>query len=184
MDVPRVSSLAAGIQAASAVLAVTDQDMVNVSVVMDAKRLNPAICTVCRLFDTNLGAHISRFLEVHSVLSASELAAPVFLSAVLQDAAIGQFDFRGLSLSIDEAGPDCSTDGAMVIAASDRDGQLMNSEEANEPSATKLCLKDMGKTAAPSRAAGPLSLARCTSVRSTCVRAMNHDDWRRGHALT
>jgi voltage-gated potassium channel Kch len=76
----------AGIEHASAVLAVTDQDLVNISVVMDARRLNPRIRTVCRLFDRNLGVQLSDALGIDHVLSASELAAPVFVNAALSRA--------------------------------------------------------------------------------------------------
>lgn len=75
----------AGIQDASAILAVTDQDLVNVSVVMDARRLNPNVRIVCRLFDTNLGKHISEAFGVSQVFSTSELAAPAFIGSFAED---------------------------------------------------------------------------------------------------
>src|SRR5215469_4441455 len=74
--------LQAGIREACAVLAVTDQDLVNVSVVMDARRLNPTVRIVCRLFDVTLSQYIATEFDVAQVFSASELAAPVFTDLV------------------------------------------------------------------------------------------------------
>lgn len=83
----------AGVQDASSILAVTDQDLVNVSVVMDARRLSPKIRIVCRLFDTNLGKHISEAFDVSQIFSTSELAAPAFIGAFAQDGAIARLNF-------------------------------------------------------------------------------------------
>src|SRR5262245_48225848 len=47
--------LAAGIERARAILALTDEDMTNVSIALDAQRMNPAIRVVVRVFDQELG---------------------------------------------------------------------------------------------------------------------------------
>ncbi len=95
--------LKAGIQQASAILAVTDQDLVNVSVVMDARRLNSKIRIVCRLFDTDLGKHISEAFAVSHVFSTSELAAPIFCSAVEQNQTLAKFNLGNSHFRITES---------------------------------------------------------------------------------
>lgn len=73
----------AGIRTARAIIAATDNDMVNLSVAMDARRINSAIVIITRLFDTSLAPHIEKALDLRKALSASSLAAPVFASAAL-----------------------------------------------------------------------------------------------------
>lgn len=78
----------AGIQRAIGIIVATDQDIVNVSIAMDARRLNASIRIVCRMFDTNLGRHIQESFGVTQVFSTSELATPAFVEA-LQQQSIG-----------------------------------------------------------------------------------------------
>lgn len=85
----------AGIKQAKAILALTDQDMVNVSIAIDARSLNPSIKIICRMFDTLLGQHISGAFNVQQVFSTSELAAPIFASSTFGTSAIAQFNFNG-----------------------------------------------------------------------------------------
>lgn len=93
----------AGIESASAILATTDQDLVNVSVAMDSRRLNPKIKIICRLFDTNLGKHISEAFNVSQVFSTSEIAAPAFCDAVENDRSLYRFNFQGHQLKLSES---------------------------------------------------------------------------------
>ena len=73
----------AGIQRATAILAVTDDDLANVSVALDARRLNPKITIVARVFDQRLATRLEESVEIDRVLSASALAAPAFVAAAL-----------------------------------------------------------------------------------------------------
>jgi Trk K+ transport system NAD-binding subunit len=75
----------AGIERAKAVIAVTDDDLTNVSIALDARRLNPKIAIVIRLFDQDLAVHLEKSMDIRRVLSASALAAPAFLAAALGD---------------------------------------------------------------------------------------------------
>ncbi len=149
----------AGIQAASAVLAVTDQDLVNISVVMDARRLNPRIRTVCRLFDTNLAPHISNVLGVNQVLSASDIAAPVFISAVVHHAAIARFTYQGQSLSIEEAAPGRVPDGATVLASVVPGERLLGGADSPSSVTATLCLTEAPRAAESSAAPAMFSSA-------------------------
>jgi Trk K+ transport system NAD-binding subunit len=75
----------AGIERAKAVIAVTNDDLANVSIALDARRLNPNVAIVIRLFDQDLAAHLEKSMHIRRVLSASGLAAPAFLAATLGD---------------------------------------------------------------------------------------------------
>lgn len=93
----------AGIRTADSIIAATDDDMVNLSVAMDARRLKPGIATVIRLFDTGLAPHIQNALNLRKALSTSFLAAPVFASAAIGHNVAGYFSVGGRSYAIFES---------------------------------------------------------------------------------
>ncbi|MGA1133296.1 MAG: potassium channel family protein [Prochlorotrichaceae cyanobacterium] len=65
-------------------------DTLNLSILMQARILNPRIQVINRLFNSSLGEQLDRTLENHVTLSVSKLAAPVFSFAALGNLAIGQ----------------------------------------------------------------------------------------------
>lgn len=73
----------AGIAGAKAIIAVTDDDVVNLSTGLRTKRAHPGCRTVLRIFDSHLAEKLQRNLEVDAVLCTSSAAAPTFLGAVL-----------------------------------------------------------------------------------------------------
>lgn len=79
--------LQAGITDAKAVLVVTDDDLANLSIALDARRMNPQAAVVVRQFDQDLAIHLEQSIEIDRALSASALAAPPFVAAVLGMAA-------------------------------------------------------------------------------------------------
>lgn len=92
----------AGIKDAKAILALTDQDMVNVSIVMDARNLNPTIKIIARMLDTKLGKHISDAFGVHQIFSTSKIAAPIFTRSIYDISTIAQFDINDENFFISE----------------------------------------------------------------------------------
>jgi len=86
---------AAGIQRATCILAVTNDDLTNVSIALDARRMNPAIGVVVRLFDQKLAAHFEHSARINRALSTSALAAPAFVAAALGSAVRGAFEIDG-----------------------------------------------------------------------------------------
>lgn len=92
----------AGIKEAKAILVMTDQDIVNVAIAMDARKLNPQIKIILRMFDNELGAHITKALDLHQVFSTSELAAPIFASGIFDKSAIAQFKMKGKEYLVSE----------------------------------------------------------------------------------
>ncbi len=75
--------LKAGVKKARAIIVVTDDDLSNVAIALDAKRLNPGITIVVRMFDQALAAHLEKTALIDRALSGSALGVPIFISAAL-----------------------------------------------------------------------------------------------------
>ena len=73
----------AGIGRADAVLAVTDDEAVNLEIALVAKNANPDVRVVARLFDHDLAARVERRLQLGATRSVSMLAAPAFAAAAV-----------------------------------------------------------------------------------------------------
>ncbi len=74
-----------GIVRAKAVVCTTDDDLANLEIALDAKRMNPGIRVVMRMFDQRLAAKVGGAMGLDESFSTSALAAPVFaLSARLR----------------------------------------------------------------------------------------------------
>lgn len=73
----------AGIARAYAVLAVTDDEAVNLEIGLLAKAANPGVRVVSRLFDHDLASRVERRLDLGASRSVSMLAAPAFAAAAL-----------------------------------------------------------------------------------------------------
>lgn len=68
----------AGLRDAEAFVACTGNDQVNLEAIMRVRDMNPDIRIVARVWDDQFAQQIRRFMNVQSVLSSSELSAPVF----------------------------------------------------------------------------------------------------------
>ena len=80
----------AGLREASAVLAVTDNDAVNLSIGLRAKRENPDARIVLRMFDPRLADKMKQSMGLDAVLSTSGISAPSFVAcALMPDAVAG-----------------------------------------------------------------------------------------------
>ncbi|MBP2415609.1 NAD-binding protein [Microlunatus capsulatus] len=73
----------AGIARAVAVVAVTDDEAVNLEIALVARDVNPRVRVVTRMFDHELAARVERRLELGTTRSVSMLAAPAFAAAAL-----------------------------------------------------------------------------------------------------
>lgn len=67
----------AGISTARAVIIATNDDMANLEVALDSRRLNPDIRVIMRLFEQSIAQKISNAFLVDVAFSASTLAAPM-----------------------------------------------------------------------------------------------------------
>jgi voltage-gated potassium channel Kch len=82
----------ANIATAKAIIITTHDDLTNISIALDARRLNPQIAVVVRLFDLELGAHLEQDAGIQRALSTSALAAPAFVGAALGNTTRGSFE--------------------------------------------------------------------------------------------
>ncbi len=69
--------IAAGVERARAVVCATDDDLANLEVAIDAKRMNPSVRVVMRMFDQRLAGKVGAALEVDRTFSTSALSAPL-----------------------------------------------------------------------------------------------------------
>ncbi|BAZ19973.1 TrkA domain-containing protein [Kalymmatonema gypsitolerans NIES-4073] len=81
---------AAGIQQAHTLVIAGPDDELNLSIMMQARVLNPRIRIINRFFNTNLGDRLDQTVPNHLSMSVAGLAAPVFTFAALGNQAIGQ----------------------------------------------------------------------------------------------
>ena len=92
----------AGIDRAAAVFAVTDDDLTNVSIALDARRLNPKVVVIVRIFDQRLASHFEKAAHIDRGMSASALVMPAFVAAALGGTVRGSFEAGGVRWTLDE----------------------------------------------------------------------------------
>ena len=120
----------ASIDRASCLLAVTDDDLVNISACLQAKAANPGIRTVARIFDETVADHAGPSLGVDRVVSASRVAASAFVGAALDGRAprrlvLGELELVAFRHDFGAAVPDEATvtawraEGVHLVAVDD-----------------------------------------------------------------
>jgi Trk K+ transport system NAD-binding subunit len=73
----------AGVREARAIVAASGDDAVNLGIVLEARTLNGGIRTVARMFDPELARKMERGMGIDAVMSASAIAAPMFVASAL-----------------------------------------------------------------------------------------------------
>lgn len=71
----------AGIQAAESIIPCTNDDLTNLSIALQARRLAPDIKVVLRMFDTQMAENVRSGFDIHTAFSIPELSAPAFAAA-------------------------------------------------------------------------------------------------------
>ena len=92
----------AGLDQAKALIAATDNDLVNVTIALHARKTAPEVPVVVRLFDQNLAGHLRSSLGIRQGYSTSALAAPSFVAAALGDTVLTTFEAGGASWAIEQ----------------------------------------------------------------------------------
>jgi ubiquinone/menaquinone biosynthesis C-methylase UbiE/Trk K+ transport system NAD-binding subunit len=72
----------ANVRLARTIMALTNDDLVNIEVALNAREINPDIKVVLRMFDEHLADRIERAFDFQAVFSTTALAAPSFAAAV------------------------------------------------------------------------------------------------------
>lgn len=80
---------AAGIERAKALLALTDQDMVNVQCALEADQRYTSLPTIVRVFDQDLAVQLERSLNLRRAASMPALVAPSFAAAAIGGHTLG-----------------------------------------------------------------------------------------------
>jgi Trk K+ transport system NAD-binding subunit len=88
----------AGIERAGLLFAVTDNELLNVEVCLQARAVSPHIRTVARVFDEDFAEDASRTLGIDATLSTSMAAATAFASAASDEQAVRAFLLGGLEM--------------------------------------------------------------------------------------
>lgn len=114
------SLLSAGLMEADCVIACTDDDLVNIEIALDAKRLHPGVRVVARLFDQTLARRLAQSGVVDRALGMSTIAAPAFAAAALAKEIVGQFEWNDKRFAVQRVegeGIDGSGFGIVPLAA-------------------------------------------------------------------
>lgn len=98
------------VEKASAIVAATDDDLCNLNVALDARRLNPHVRVVVRLFDDDLVAKVREGFRAEA-FSSSALAAPALALAALDPRILHSFQLGGRLMVVSQftAGPFLAT---------------------------------------------------------------------------
>lgn len=106
----------AGIDSASSIIIATNDDMANIEVALDARRMNPRIRVVMRLFEQDIANKISGALTIDAAFSSSTLAAPIVAAMSLGTKVVTTLMIGGSQSSVVEllVKPGSSFDGRRV----------------------------------------------------------------------
>jgi Trk K+ transport system NAD-binding subunit len=75
--------LAAGLLEASVVAAITSDDLTNLQIALEARRLRPDVHVVLRVFSDSLAEQLVDLFGIHTAYSTSELASPTLAAAAI-----------------------------------------------------------------------------------------------------
>ncbi|MHC4990123.1 MAG: potassium channel family protein [Planctomycetota bacterium] len=81
----------ANIGSARSIVLATDDDMANLEVALDARRVNPSIRVVLRMFDQNVADKVGDGFEIHNAMSQSQISAPMFATAAVVPSIVNSF---------------------------------------------------------------------------------------------
>ena len=85
----------ANVAKARSIVLATNDDLANLEMALDARRMNPQISVILRLFDQGLANKVSGAFEIHTAMSQSALAAPAFAMAAFDASIITSFVVDG-----------------------------------------------------------------------------------------
>ncbi len=92
----------AGVQHARAIIIATNDDVANIEVALDSRRLSPKIRVLMRLFDQQIAAKIAKAFLVDVAFSSSTLAAPMVAAMSLESSVLTSYVRDGVQQVIAE----------------------------------------------------------------------------------
>jgi Trk K+ transport system NAD-binding subunit len=94
------SLIEAGLAGARAIIVATDDDLSNLEIALDARRLAPELPIVLRMQDNQLAERVRRDMDFRAVLNPAELSAPAFIAAALGSELLRAFEVEDASVNI------------------------------------------------------------------------------------
>lgn len=86
----------AGVRTARAIVIASNDDMANIEVALDARRMNPGIRVLMRMLDQQVATKIREVFAVDAAFSASALAAPVIAAMTGDVSVLASFTVAGV----------------------------------------------------------------------------------------
>lgn len=93
--------LEAGVQRAKAIVCATDDDLANLEVAIDAKKENPKIRVVMRMFDQRVASKMRAVLDVDETFSTSALSGPLVALQATEPGVLGVYRLEDGSMRVD-----------------------------------------------------------------------------------
>ncbi len=90
----------ANIKHAKSIILASDDDMANLEIALDARKLNPNVRVVTRMFDQNVADKIRDGFNIHLAMSQSAISAPTFATCALAPATFNSFIVGGQLLAM------------------------------------------------------------------------------------
>jgi Trk K+ transport system NAD-binding subunit len=81
----------ANVAGARSIILATDDDLANLEAALDARRLNPTIRVVLRMFDQNLADKMGEGFDIHIAMSQSAISAPAFAISAIEPSIVNSF---------------------------------------------------------------------------------------------
>jgi Trk K+ transport system NAD-binding subunit len=94
---------AAQVESARAVVAATDNDVVDLHVAVNARTLHPHVRVILRLFDHDLSTAVEQRFDIHISRSDAVIAAPVFATAMLGHELVTTVHVAGTAVAFAES---------------------------------------------------------------------------------
>ncbi len=79
----------AGVEKARSIILATSDDLVNLEAALDARRMNPAIRVVLRMFDQEMADKVREGFNIRIAMSQSSISAPAFATAAVEPSIVG-----------------------------------------------------------------------------------------------
>jgi Trk K+ transport system NAD-binding subunit len=133
----------AGVAGASALVITEDDDVGNLHAALAARELNSELRIILRMFNLDFGRRIQTLLGNATVLSSSALAAPAFVSAVVEREGESRFQVAGRVLALRSC-PASAPEVLAPLARAAAEGEVIPFPEGEGDA---LCLVDLGPAA-------------------------------------
>jgi Trk K+ transport system NAD-binding subunit len=89
---------------AKSIICATDDDLVNLEIALDARKIKPNIRVVLRMFDQEMASKVREAFDIHSSFSTASQAAPLFATSSSDRSIVNSFYIGGKLLVVSRLG--------------------------------------------------------------------------------